>query len=124
MVVCLFGVRYKTGHDVTKEKSIDAILLRELREIPGFISFHIYNADDGEVLGVVRFDTKEALEAWRDNVTHRNIWKYATEFYQHFWIQNAETYREYGWAPEVGRTNENLRERFSSDAANQGLRTV
>jgi heme-degrading monooxygenase HmoA len=118
MVICLFGVRYKTKHDVTKEKNIDALLLPELRIIPGFVSLHVYSADDGEVLGVVRFDTKDALEAWRDNVTHRGVWKYASDFYRHFWIQNSETYREYGWSAELGRTREDLRARFANDAAN------
>jgi heme-degrading monooxygenase HmoA len=64
---------------------------------PGFIAYHSYTAADGEALGVIRFETREALEAWRDDLTHRAIWPRATEFYEEFWIQNCDTYREYLW---------------------------
>jgi heme-degrading monooxygenase HmoA len=97
MVICLFGQRYREHADRREEARIGAELLEQLREIPGFIAYHLYTAADGEVLGVIRFETREALEAWRDDLTHRAIWPRATEFYQEFWIQNCDTYREYLW---------------------------
>jgi heme-degrading monooxygenase HmoA len=102
MVICLFGTRYKAGWDRDLETSLDAMLLEALREVDGFISFHTNGADDGEVLGVIRFETRDALEAWRDNPTHRSVWHHAPEFYDYFWIQNADTYREYGWRAPGG----------------------
>lgn len=118
MVICLFGTRYKQDWDRELEARLNAVLMKELRKVDGFISYHLYTAEDGEVLGVIRFDTRDALEAWRDNSTHRSVWPSAPEFYDYFWIQNAETYREYGWKPAAGRTGEDMRERFRSDPAN------
>lgn len=118
MVICLFGTRYRTGYDVDMEKALGAVLLKALNRIDGFISFHLYDAADGEVLGVVRFDTREALEAWRNDPTHRSAWKYAPALYKEFWIQNAETYRGYVWAAEAGRTGEDVRARFRSESTN------
>jgi hypothetical protein len=55
MVICLFGQRYRPGADPEEEARLGAELLRELERLPGFISYHSYVAEDGEVLGVIRF---------------------------------------------------------------------
>lgn len=116
MIICLFGQRYKDNAIREKEAEIWTKLLERLRLVEGFVSYHLYKADDQEVLGVVRFDTKEALEAWRDDQLHRSIWHHAPSFYEYFWIQNCETYREYVWTPG-GRTDEDMRERFLEEGA-------
>ena len=118
LIICLFGTRYSAERDADLEKRLDARLLPVLSKLEGFISFHLYSAADGEALGVIRFKNKAALEAWRDDATHRDVWKHAPELYDHFWIQNCETYREYAWSPLVGRTGENLEARFRHDPAN------
>ena len=51
-----------------------------LYAMPGFIGYHVYTSEDGEELGVIRFETREALDAWRDDPTHRAAWRRATEF--------------------------------------------
>lgn len=117
MIICLFGQRYKDDANREKEAQIGTMLLDQLSRMEGFVSYHMYTADDGEVLGVIRFDSKEALEAWRDDSLHRSIWHHAPSFYEYFWIQNTETYREYVWTPG-GRTGEDMRERFRSESAN------
>jgi heme-degrading monooxygenase HmoA len=124
MVICLFGVRYKLGRDVELEKGLDARLLPVLREFDGFISFHLYSAENGEALGVIRFDSRQALEAWRNDATHRSVWMHAPDLYEYFWIQNSETYTEYGWSPDVGHTNEDLRKRFRDEESNRARPSV
>lgn len=101
MVICLFGQRYLPDADRDELNRIATELLGVLQEMPGFIAYNFYTAEDGEDLGVVRFASREALEAWRDDPTHRATWERATEFYKEFWIQNCDTYREYLW--EDGR---------------------
>ena len=121
MVICLFGQRYRPGADLEEEARLGAELLRELERLPGFISYHSYVAEDGEVLGVIRFESREALDDWRDNEIHRAVWNRAAEFYEEFWIQNGDTYREYRWA-EGKRHDENLTERFRSERAQPSYR--
>lgn len=118
MIVCLFGTTYRDGYDVDLESRLDAVLSEELKGLSGFLSFHMYTAPSGEVLGVIRFDSRQALEDWRDNALHRSVWKHAPELYESFWIQSCETYREYSWTRAMGRTGENMAERFARDPAN------
>ena len=114
MIICLFGATYCEGRDEELERTLDEMLHERLRTIDGFISYHVYTADDGEVLGVVRFKTRQALEAWRDDPIHRSVWSRAPELYESFWIQNCETYRQYGWA-RGRRTGEDMDTRFLND---------
>ena len=116
MVICLFGQRYRDGADLEEEARLGAELLRELQKLPGFISYHGYNAEDGEVLGVIRFESREALEEWRENEIHQAVWNRAIEFYEEFWIQNGETYREYVWAGGE-RHDQDLTDRFRAEKA-------
>ena len=115
MVICLFGQRYCEGADIKEEERLGAELMRELEKMPGFISYHGYTAEDGEVLGVIRFESREALQEWRESPIHQAVWDRAIEFYEEFWIQNGETYREYTWA-EGKRRDEDLTERFRAEA--------
>jgi heme-degrading monooxygenase HmoA len=117
MVICLFGQRYREGADRAEERRIGEELLAELSLIPGFIAYHSYRAEDGEVLGVIRFETREALEAWRDNLLHRSTWPRATEFYEEFWIQNCDTYRDYLWK-DGRRVPQDLAGRFRGSSSN------
>jgi heme-degrading monooxygenase HmoA len=116
MVICLFGQRYRKGADLAEEARLGGELLQELQKLPGFVSYHGYTAADGEVLGVIRFETREALEQWRNNPVHRAVWSRAIDFYEEFWIQNGETYREYVWA-DGARHDRDLIERFRADRA-------
>jgi heme-degrading monooxygenase HmoA len=117
MVICLFGQRYREDADLAEERRIGEELLAELSLIPGFIAYHVYRAEDGEVLGVIRFETREALEAWRDNLLHRSTWPRATEFYAEFWIQNCDTYRDYLWK-DGRRVPHDLAGRFRGSSSN------
>ena len=117
MVICLFGQRYREGADLPEEARITSELLGALRRIPGFVAYNLYTAEDGEALGVIRFESREALEAWRNDRAHRAVWKRASEFYEEFWIQNCETYREYFWR-EGARRADDVAERFRSSRMN------
>jgi heme-degrading monooxygenase HmoA len=104
MVICLFGEHYQPDADKDELNRLATQLLGVLQAMPGFISYNFYTAENGEGLGLVRFTSRAALEAWRDDPTHRATWERATEFYQQFWIQDCETYREYIW--EDGRRHD------------------
>jgi heme-degrading monooxygenase HmoA len=111
VIICLFGQRYRNGADTKEEERLSDELMRELTRMAGFISYHSYRADDGELLGVIRFESREALDAWRNHPAHQAVWSRADEFYDEFWIQNVETFREYVWAGGK-RREEDMSERF------------
>jgi heme-degrading monooxygenase HmoA len=120
MVICLYGLRSRDGKDDEAEEDLFAELMAKARSRPGFIGYHLYAGEDGEELGVIRFETREALDAWRDDPAHQAAWRRASEFYTEFWIQNCETFREYLWR-DGRHVDEGLASRFRSDAANLAI---
>ena len=53
--------------------------------------------DDGEEVGVIRFDSRESLDKWLHEGEQLAAHAGASEFYESFWVEDAETYREYAW---------------------------
>ena len=123
MVICLYGLRARDGADRQAEEDLFAELLAKARSKPGFIGYHVYTAEDREELGVIRFETREALDAWRDDPTHRAAWERAGEFYAEFWVQKCETFREYVWR-EGQHVEEDLADRLRSEPANLASTTI
>lgn len=112
MVITLFGaIVVKPGKE-SDEDEIYTKLRPLLDAMPGFISMKSYVADDGEELGVIRFDSRESLDAWMNEGTHAAAQKRGPEIYEGFWIQTAETYREYKWEGET-RTEGDLTDLFA-----------
>jgi heme-degrading monooxygenase HmoA len=117
MVICLYGLRQRDTAASQAEEELFTELLAKARSKPGFIGYHLYKSDEGEELGVIRFETREALDAWRDDPTHRAAWERAKEFYTEFWVQNCETFRDYVWR-EGEHLDGDLARRFRFDPAN------
>jgi heme-degrading monooxygenase HmoA len=117
MVICLYGLRARPDADTDAEAQLFDELLAEARYQSGFIGYHAYTSEDGEELGVIRFQTHEDLEAWRCHPAHQAAWERASAFYTEFWVQNCETFREYRWR-DGRHIDEDLTDRFRSDQAN------
>ena len=97
MVITLFGsIRIVPGMEQREERLADK-LYSIAETMPGFISYKVYTAGDGEELGVIRFDSRESLDRWAHEGEHLAAQALAPEIYESFWIQDAETYREYTW---------------------------
>src|SRR5579862_2948212 len=113
MVICLYGLRARgtSAPYAEEEERIFNALLDKARKDPGFIGYHLYTSEDGEELGVIRFDTREALERWREDPSHQAAWARAGDFYEEFWVQNCETFGEYVWRSGA-HVDEDLRMRF------------
>ena len=97
MIISLFGeVVVKSGKEADEARLTEK-LSPILRSIPGFISSNTYRADDGEEIGIVRMASREALEAWINEGAHGSAQKIADQIYERFWVQSAETFRQYAW---------------------------
>jgi heme-degrading monooxygenase HmoA len=96
MIVVLFSYSMREGADEEEESRAADRLWGIVSAMPGFISYKAYTADDGERVAVVRFESRDALEAWRRDPVHREMQQRARqEWYEDYWIQAAETFREY-----------------------------
>jgi len=97
MIVSLFGdTQVRPGKEEQEARLVDR-LEPILRGMPGFISSKYYTAEDGEVVGIIRFETRAQLESFVHEGNHGRMQASANEFYASFWVQSAEVYNEYLW---------------------------
>jgi heme-degrading monooxygenase HmoA len=94
MVIAVFRSRLRSEH--ASEFLELAARMRELAEaMPGFRSYRVYQADDGERCSVIEFESHEALRAWREHPEHRAAQRLGRErFYAEYRLHVAEPARE------------------------------
>jgi heme-degrading monooxygenase HmoA len=65
------------------------------QEIPGFVSFRHYAADDGERVSIAEFASEDAARAWREHPEHLEAQRRGRdEFYAWYRIQVCGQARE------------------------------
>ena len=63
--------------------------------MPGFRGIRDYQAEDGERMSVIEFDSLEALAAWRDHAEHRIAQQLGKQrYYSEYHLQICELVRE------------------------------
>ncbi len=114
MIVVLFSSVARPDIDADEYGRASARMREIVASVPGFIAFNTYSSDDGEDLVVARFDSLEAVDAWRNHPEHlatqerdRSLWA------QEYWVQTSETVREYRWTHGMGYESD-LREMLIS----------
>lgn len=71
------------------------------REMPGFISYKVYLAEDGERVSIHEWETVEHLHAWRDLPQHAEAQKLGRErFYAEYTSYVCDTPRESRFSAE------------------------
>jgi heme-degrading monooxygenase HmoA len=111
MILTVFGVTWKEDADLDRELDLSRRMADVVSRRLGFISYKSYVADDGDVIGIIRFESREALKAWRNDVIHQSAWKEAPNYYHEFWVQNCEVFEDYVWVDGV-HFDRDQRERF------------
>lgn len=104
MIVLLFKSDLRKDLKTKQYQATRARMMDLVQEIPGFISYKRFTADDGETLAIARFATEEALESWRHHPEHVAVQRRGhEEFYESYWIEVCRTERAYGWSRTKGR---------------------
>lgn len=68
------------------------------QSMPGYVSFKTFNAEDGERVSVVEFDSLEALLAWKNHPEHRAAQERGrVAYYTEYSVQSAEVARQYSF---------------------------
>lgn len=62
---------------------------------PGFLGFETARQEIG--ISVSYWSTLEAIKAWKENVTHRQVQNRASEWYKAFRVRVCRVEREYGF---------------------------
>ncbi len=100
MVLVVFRSCLRGEHDDEFNALADEMLAMA-RGMPGFVSYKVFVADDGERCSLIEFDTPENLRAWREHPEHLEAQKLGRErFYADYSLQVSDAPRgsrfEYG----------------------------
>lgn len=89
-IVTVFRSRLRDGAGDEYMRTA-AEMERDAREMPGFVDFKTFVADDGERVSLIVFDSREAHDAWRDDPRHRAAQAQGrAEWYSEYSIQVCE----------------------------------
>lgn len=101
MPVTLFWSQFRDDLDDADMRAYheEAERIRALaKSTPGFISIKTYQAEDGERLSVVMFETDAQQAEFRNLTEHRAAQKRGRDrYYQSYRLMVCEPTREYGW---------------------------
>ena len=110
MIVILFGTKLRDDADLEDYEETGRHMDEFVRRMPGFISVKQFVAEDGDAVTIARFESEEALDAWRTHPGHLAAQKKGREkFYDSYWVQVCKTLRDYQFSrdntqPENGST--------------------
>lgn len=103
MVVVLFGTNKREDIDQDEYAQRNERMYDIVSAMPGFLGIKGYVSEDGESISVARFESEEALKAWRFQPDHVETQKRAREaYYDSYWVQVCRTVRDYRWSRDGG----------------------
>jgi heme-degrading monooxygenase HmoA len=70
MVIALFEYRLRADIDVDEWERMFGRMVALASETSGIVSIDVYASPDGASLAVVRFESEEALQAWKNHPEH------------------------------------------------------
>ncbi|MFT3693931.1 MAG: antibiotic biosynthesis monooxygenase [Kofleriaceae bacterium] len=95
MVIVLIRTKHRPDANLAAYEALGAEMYALVQQIPGFIAADEFKGDDGS-LGVVRFETLDALKVWREHPLHAPVMQRGrAEFYASYTIEVCETVRVY-----------------------------
>jgi heme-degrading monooxygenase HmoA len=104
MVVVLFGTKLRDNADLDEYRDRSRRMNELVRQIPGFISIKGFVAENGEEVSIARFESEDALDAWRFQPEHVETQRRAREaLYESYWVQVCKTVRDYEFSQATGR---------------------
>ncbi len=94
MVLVVFRSKLRPeSEDEFQALAAEMILIAE--SMPGFLSYKVFKADDGERCSIIEFETEEDLKGWREQVTHRQAQQAGRDrFYTEYSLQIGIPSRE------------------------------
>jgi heme-degrading monooxygenase HmoA len=99
-MVTVFRSRLRADADDEYARTA-AEMERYAREVPGFVDFKQFVADDGERVSLVTFASRAAHDAWRDDPRHRAAQQRGREhWYAEYRIQVCELVAERTFAAD------------------------
>lgn len=94
MVVVVFRSRIR-GEGAEEFQRLADQMYALASSMPGFLSYKVYTAEDGERVSIHEWETAEHLRAWREHPEHRKAQRLGRErFYSDYTLYVCEEPRE------------------------------
>ena len=101
MVVVVFRITHRADLPVAEYEEAGARMVELVSAMPGFLGMD-YAAIEGGELVIARFESHDALAAWRNLPEHRETQERGRErFFAAYQIEVCETVRSYEWRAEA-----------------------
>lgn len=98
MVVVLFHIKTRQDIDGAEYQRAFEYMMEHVSSMPGFLGIDGFTGEDGSELAIARFDSDEAVLAWKLHPEHVKMQdRGRTEFFAAYDITIAEISRHYGW---------------------------
>lgn len=98
MEIVLFRIRTREDLDVEEYTAAFEQMLEKVAEIPGFVGIDGFTGEDGSELAMARFESTDAIAAWRDQPDHVATRRRGREeFFESYEITIATVHRHYDW---------------------------
>lgn len=99
MVIVLFHIKVREDADGAEYQRASERMLEVVSGMPGFLGIEGFAGEDGSELAVARFDSDEAVQAWKNNPEHlRTQERGRSEFFDAYAITVTEVIRHHDWS--------------------------
>lgn len=103
MEIVLFKIRTRPDVDQEEYQRTFEEMLGLVSRVPGFVGIEGYTGEDGSELAVARFESREAIDEWREDADHvRTRQRGREEFFDSYEITIGTIWRQYEWSREQG----------------------
>jgi heme-degrading monooxygenase HmoA len=100
MIVALLKTRLRPEAPQDEYARLGGRMYELVSAMPGFVSAEFFGSEDGQELTIARFESEEALAAWRNLPEHVSAQRRGLdEFYASVEVQICEVVREYARHP-------------------------
>jgi heme-degrading monooxygenase HmoA len=101
MVVVVFKITHRPDLPVAEYEETGARMVELVSGMPGFLGMDYAEVEGGELV-IARFESHEALEAWRNLPEHKVAQQRGRErFFSAYRIDVCEPVRSYEWQAEL-----------------------
>jgi heme-degrading monooxygenase HmoA len=102
MVIVLIRTKLRDDCDHRAYEALNAQMYEIVSKMPGFLGANGYASADGDEVGMIRFDSLDALRAWREHPEHLVTQaRGKSEFYASYRIEVCEVVRAYDFTSEL-----------------------
>ena len=101
MVVVVFRITHRPDLPVEEYEQVAARMAERVSAMPGFIGMDYAEVEGGELV-IARFESHEALAAWRELPEHKEAQRQGRErYFAAYRIEVCETVRSYEFEAEL-----------------------